>query len=120
MVTSAIGKRQRRIERWLVFTLFLGLVGCASSPEVVTVTTGASRRVANGRAELWLGEVSESWRDDLNGIVDSAQIELNCNGQAYPQTVFNDKPSEVTCGVQVRLVEIPQLNPPKARLEILW
>lgn len=98
--------------------LFLG--ACASSPQTITMSTGSFKNVGNGRATLWLGIVDVAWREDLGGLVDSAEIELECGGQIYPRIVYEDQPTESTCGVQVRLVELFDRSPPAARLQVTW
>jgi len=118
--------------RWLFgLVVFLALVVFAvypsvhssrtanPAPESVTLTAGSTKRVAGGRAQLWLSEVtSEVGPGDT--AIDAVSVELSCAGETYPTSAVVSSYSEPLCGCVVRLVEVLDTRPPSARLEVIW
>ena len=73
-----------------LIVMLLALTGCSSNPQTVTMSIGSFKSVGNGRTELWLGIVDAEWRDDLGKLAGSAEVELECNGEAYFRIVYQD------------------------------
>lgn len=101
-----------------VFGVRASMDSKAVEVETVALTTGATRMVADGRVQLWLGAVGASSRDSVT--VDAVEIELNCDDHQHKTRAVSSHPSKVMCGCQVRLVEVLDTRPPSARLEITW
>lgn len=86
-------------------------------PEVITLSTGSTKRVANGRAQLWLGEVVSV---PVSGgrFEQGAQFEITCDGKTFYGEAISTPPKKPLCGCFVRLVEALETSPPSVRLEI--
>ena len=104
----------------LVYPLLRSQRSGSRSPQVITISSGSFKKVAGGRAEIWLGQVDSFWREDLDRLVDSAQFELKCAGEVFVGFAFEDQASREICGCQVRLVQTIDKSPPSAVLEITW
>jgi len=89
-------------------------------PQLFTLTTGSARRVADGRAQLWLGAVDLEHSMAGAGVTPAARVELDCFGETYTAWATADVPSEEVCGCRVRLVEALDTSPPSAILEVIW
>jgi hypothetical protein len=105
-----------------LLTLFALLVlwACQSSPQKTTLSIGQTKKVGGGRAYLWLATIDDAWRQDLNGIVTTANVELSCSGEKHQLDVFQDQLSEEVCGVRVRVLKFISGMPPAAKFEITW
>jgi hypothetical protein len=88
-------------------------------PETLTLTTGSTKRVAGGRAQLWLSEVSGGL-GPKGTVVDAVSVEFSCAGVSYPTWAVTSGYSEPLCGCRVRLLEVLDTRPPSARLEVIW
>jgi len=88
-------------------------------PETLTLTTGSTKRVAGGRAQLWLSDVTGGL-DPRGSVIDAVSVELSCAGVSYPTWAVTSGYSEPLCGCRVRLVEVLDTRPPSARLEVIW
>ena len=87
-------------------------------PQSVTLSTGSTKRVADGRAQIWLGEVGT--HNDGARLVAAVEFELECSGTNFYGWAVGERPSDEMCGCRVRLVEILDTRPPSATLEISW
>jgi len=88
-------------------------------PEVVTLSTGATKRVANGRAQVWLGEIV-AIPTESGQLAEGVEFEITCGGETFFAEAITDGPGKPICGCYVRLVETLDTRPPSARLEITW
>ena len=88
-------------------------------PQLFTLTEGSARRVADGRARLWLGAVELDHSVPGAGVTPAARVELDCLGETYTAWATPDTPSEEVCGCRVRLVEALDTTPPSAIIEVI-
>jgi hypothetical protein len=84
------------------------------------MNTGSYRTVADGRAEIWIGVFDSQWREDIERMMDTVEIEIRCGAERRVVWVSTDKLTEQVCGVQLQLVEITTWSPPKAKIEVVW
>ena len=89
-------------------------------PQLFTLTTGSARRVADGRAQLWLGAVDLEHSVAGAGVTPAARVELHCLGETYTTWATEDRPGDEVCGCRVRLVEALDTSPPSAIIEVTW
>lgn len=89
------------------------------APETVTLSTGNTKRVAGGRAQLWLSDVASSV-DPHGKAVDAASVELSCAGVSYLTSAVVTGYSEPLCGCRVRLIQVHDTRPPSATFEVIW
>jgi len=89
-------------------------------PQVFTLTTGSTRRVADGRAQIWLGKIETEYSVPGGGVSPAVEIEVNCDGRIYRAWAVQEQTSDEFCGCRVRLVETLDTTPPTARIEIIW
>jgi hypothetical protein len=86
-------------------------------PQLFTLTEGSARRVADGRARLWLDAVDTEHGAPGTGVVPAARVEIDCLGRTY--TVWaTARVGEEFCGCRVRLVEAIDTTPPSATIEV--
>ena len=88
--------------------------------QVVDMNTGSYRTVADGRAEIWIGVLDSQWREDIERMMDTVEIEIRCGAERRVVWVSTDKLTEQVCGVQLQLVEITTWSPPKAKIKVVW
>ena len=82
------------------------------SPQKVTLITGQSRKVANGRATLHAGQISYK-----------VQIDVSCKSEQTTLNMDLDADfSEKICGVQLKPVETVEgrFGSPGVKLEVRW
>jgi hypothetical protein len=115
--------------RWLLATVavvFVTLIALrpelrpgeddTGKPEIVTVTVGGTRVVANGRAQVWLAQVAYDGRDGAP----SADIEITCGGESFPARItLGERPADA-CDCWIRLTEVLETEPPSVRLDVQW
>jgi len=83
------------------------------------MSTGSTRRVSKGRAQIWLGEVDAAYSDQ-GRLVPAAEFEFECQGKILKGWAIKRRPSEEICGCRVRLLEDLGTSPPSVRLEVSW
>lgn len=89
-----------------------------TKPQLFTLTEGSARRVADGRARLWLDTVDRAHTVSGGAVVTAARVDLDCLGRTY--TVWaTAQPGEEICGCRVRLVEAIDTTPPSATIEVI-
>ena len=103
----------------------MGCVSCAGGDDaggvqIVEMTTGSYRTVADSRAELWIGKFDRPWREDIGQLTDTVEVEIRCGEDRQTVWVSADRLTEPVCGVQLQLVEITTWNPPKAKIKVAW
>jgi hypothetical protein len=103
----------------------VSIVSCSAGDEtggeqIVEMTTGSFRAVADYRAEIWIGKFDSQWREDLERMMDTIEIEIRCGAESQLVAVSGDRLTEPVCGVQVQLVEITSWNPPRAKIRVVW
>lgn len=107
-------------------TLALGAVACGAgggtpaAEETVEMVTGSFRTVADGRAEILIGEVGDLWREETGIMVDAVEVEVSCGEESEVVWVSADKPTEPVCRIQLELVEITNWSPSKAKITVRW
>lgn len=115
--------------RWLLATVavvFVTLIALrpelrpggddTSKPEIVTVTVGGTRVVAQGRAQVWLAQVGH----DARSGTPNADLEITCEGESFPARIaLGARPADA-CDCWIRLVEVLETEPPSVRLDIQW
>lgn len=87
-------------------------------PETFTVTTGGTRVVAQGRAQLWLSRVDLDALSEDGQNVPAAEFELTCNGKTFKGRALVNETAREFCGCRVRLVEVIDTDPPSVRFEV--
>jgi len=87
--------------------------------EQLTLVTGATKRVAGGSAQIWMGEIDETHSSE-NGFEPAAEFELTCAGQSFPGWAVMSAHSEEMRGFRIRLLEQLDTSPPSARIEVTW
>ena len=105
--------------------LALSFVSCSAGDEtcgeqIVEMTTGSYRPVGDYRAEIWIGAFDSQWREDLERMMDSVEIEIRCGAERQTVQVSGDQLTDPVCGVRVQLVEITSWNPPRAQIRVVW
>jgi len=108
-----------------VIAIALGAASCGDGAtpggeETVHMVTGSYRTVANGRAEILVGEFGDLWREDLGLLVDAVEVEVNCGEESGVVWVSEDQPTEPVCRIELQLIEITSWSPPKAKLTVKW
>ena len=109
----------------LAATIFVLAVSCtggddAGGVQIVEMTTGSFRAIADYRAEIWIGAFDRQWREDLQRLMDTVEIEIRCGAESQVVWVSTDRPTEPVCGVQLQLVEITSWRPPQAKIKVVW
>jgi hypothetical protein len=117
------GRGIKLMENKNIFALVVGVValigmylvsigGFHLSPQKVTLITGQSRKVANGRATLYAGEISYK-----------IEIGVSCKSEQTTLSMDLDAEfSEKVCGIQLKPVEIVEgkFGSPGVTLEVRW
>jgi hypothetical protein len=108
-----------------VLLIALGGASCGGGntiggEETVVMVSGSYRTVAEGRAEILVGELGDLWREDLGRTVDAVEVEVTCAEQKTVVQACEDRMTEPVCRVQVELVEIVTWSPPKVKLRVAW
>ena len=103
----------------------IGALSCGGSgspvaEETVEMITGSYRTVADGRAEILIGEFGDQWREDLGLMEDAVEVEVTCAEEKVVVWVFEDQPTQPVCRVQLQLVDFVTWSHPKARLKVIW
>ena len=75
-------------------------------PETFTVTTGGTRAIAQGSAQIWLSRVDLGNSSDEGASKPAAIFELTCGGKTYRGRALVDEPGTELCGSRVRLIEV--------------
>jgi hypothetical protein len=88
--------------------------------ETVEMVTGSYRTVANGRAEILIGEFGDLWDEEIGLSVDAVEVEVSCGEDNVVVWVTEDRPTEPVCRIELQLVEITSWSPPKAKLIVRW
>lgn len=96
----------------LAYQLKLG--DFAKSPQEVKLSLGGSLVVAGGRAKIWFAQVDRTPMVEISCTKESAMIEL-----------AEDEPSREVCGVQVRSLDLKELQRGvhktlQGRFEVTW
>ncbi len=89
-------------------------------PQTFTVTTGGTRTVAQGRAQIWLSAVRFDHRTEQGDVTSAAEIEMTCRGETFKEIAVLGMPWKEICGCRVRLVEVLDTRPPSVRMEVTW
>ena len=87
-------------------------------PESFTVTTGGTRVIADGRAQIWLNRVDLKARSEQGALHPVAEFELVCGGETHKKRIPVNTIGREICGCHIRLVEIYDTTPPSVRFEI--
>jgi hypothetical protein len=108
-----------------VLLIALGGASCGGGDtiggeETVVMVSGSYRTVAEGRAEILVGEVGDLWREDLGLMVDAVEVEVTCAEQKVVVRACEDRLTEPVCRVQLELVEIVTWSPAKVKLRVAW
>jgi len=108
-----------------VLLIALGGASCGGGDtiggeETVVMVSGSYRTVAEGRAEILVGEVGDLWREDLGLMVDAVEVEVTCAEQKVAVRACEDRLTEPVCRVQLELVEIVTWSPAKVKLRVAW
>lgn len=90
----------------------------SDEPEVIRLSTGGTKKVAEGRAQLWLGEIDVRYGSE--GLVDAAAYELSCDGETFRGWVTEEEATPLMRGCQLRLIEVLDTTPRSARFEVSW
>ncbi len=90
----------------------------APSAQVLTLVTGSPRRIADGRAQIWLSRVRRADADTSVAATDVAEVELVAAGQTERLVAVPDRESDEVFGCRVRLLETLDTHPPAARLVV--
>jgi hypothetical protein len=97
---------------------------CGGEPPATTASfemvTGSYRTVAEGRAEITIGELHDEWREDLGRNVEWVDVEVSCAEQTRVVEAVADAPSDEVCRVRIQLQKIVTWSPPKARIQVIW
>ena len=108
-------------------TIIIGLIcvswGCkgeSGGTQIVEMTTGSYKTVADGRAEIWVGVFDSRWREDLGRLADTVEVEIRCGEDRRVVPVAADQPTETVCGIQLQLEEITTWRPPQAKIKVAW
>jgi hypothetical protein len=109
----------------LAATIFVLAVSCSGGydgggVQIVEMTTGSFRAIADYRAEILIGAFDRQWREDLQRLMDTVEIEIRCGAERQVVWVSTDRLTEPVCGVQLQLVEITSWRPPQARIKVVW
>lgn len=88
--------------------------------EQVTLSTGATKRVAEGRAQLWLGEVNGAHETSDGKVKPAVEFELTCGETTQYGWAFVGESTDEICGFRVQLIEQLDTVPPSARLKVSW
>jgi len=117
--------------RWLIalaaivgITLLVVGIGSGSGddksvqPQVFTLITGSARRVADGRAQIWLSRVNPAHRQKNGTIGPAAEVELTSSGESVKTWAVPGALSNEVFGCRVRLMETLDTRPPSARIEV--
>jgi hypothetical protein len=91
---------------------FVSIGGFSFNPQTVTVSSGAIRPIANGRAQILIDEVGTSVGVTIWCKKDRQSLELD----------FDGKPSESVCGIQVSVVEVLEgrMGLPEVKIKVSW
>ena len=87
-------------------------------PELIRLTTGSTQRIADGRAQIWLGEIDA--RSDDDGMATAVAFEVVYDGQSFHGWAIEDRFSGAVGGCRVRLVRALDTVPPSAEIEVTW
>lgn len=91
-----------------------------SSEESVEMVMGSYRTVAEGRAEILIGEVGELEHEETGLLVDAVEVEVTCGEETRVLSVTEDHPTGTVCRIELQLVEITNWAPPKVKLIVRW
>ena len=97
-----------------------GTGGNLTGEETIEMVTGSYRTVADGRAEILIGEVGDVWSEEIGLLVDAIEVEVTCGEESRVVWVSEDQPTEPVCRIELQLVEITSWSPPKAKLTVRW
>ncbi len=108
-----------------VLVIALGSASCGGSgatgaEETVEMISGSYRMVAEGRAEILVGEIGDVPNEEQGPTVDAVEVEVSCAEDQKIVRVTEDHLTEPVCRVQLQLVEITNWSPAKARLKVVW
>jgi len=102
-----------------------GVMACGTGDtltgeETFEMVSGSYRTVAEGRAEILIGEVGDLWSEEIGLLVDAVEVEVTCGEESGVVWVSEDQPTEPVCRVELQLVEITSWSPPKVKLTVRW
>lgn len=101
-------------------TMACGPGGALTGEETVEMVSGSYRTVAEGRAEILIGEVGDLWSEEIGLLVDAVEVEVTCGEESMVVWVSEDQPTEPVCRIELQLVEITSWSPPKAEIVVRW
>jgi hypothetical protein len=84
------------------------------------MVSGSYRTVADGRAEILIGDVGTVANEDQERRVEAVEVEVTCGEARETIWVSEERPTEQVCRIELQLVEITSWSPPKARIKIVW
>ena len=87
-------------------------------PESFTVTTGGTRVIGEGRAQIWLNSVDLEAQSEQGSPQPVAEFELMCGGETHKGRIPVNTIGREICGCRIRLVEIYDTTPPSVRFEV--
>ena len=116
-------------ESWKAFlavlVIALGAASCGGGgatggEETVEMISGSYRTVAEGRAEILVGEIGDLWLEEKGLMVDAVEVEVSCGEEQQVVWVAEEQPTEPVCRIELQLVEITSWSPAKAKLRVTW
>ncbi len=117
--------RDPRAKLLTILVIALAAASCGGSgatraEETVEMISGSFRVVADGRAEILIGEIGDVQNEEQGPTVDAVRVEVTCAEDQKIVRVTEAHLTEPVCRVQLQLVEITNWSPAKARLKVVW
>lgn len=108
-----------------VLVVGLGSASCGSGDtnggeETVEMISGSYRTVAEGRAEILVGEIGDVWNEESGLKVDAVEVEVTCGEDRQVVWAREDQLTEPVCRIQLQLVEITNWAPAKSKIRVTW
>jgi len=103
----------------------IGIVSCGGGDatggeETVEMISGSYRTVAEGRAEILVGEIGDVYNEEVGLTVDAVEVEVTCGEEKQVVWASEDQLTEPVCRIQLQLVEITNRAPAKSKIRVTW
>lgn len=117
------------LDSWKAFLAFLlialgaascGGGGATGGEETVEMISGSYRTVADGRAEILVGEIGDLWLEEKGIMVDAVEVEVTCGEEMQVVWASENRLTEPVCRIQLQLVEIMNWAPAKSKIRVTW